>query len=49
MQPNERPSFAEGPTTADAVDPGALFRTLRLRVETHSADHVTPPRVRVRS
>ena len=49
MQPNERPSFAEGPTTADAVDTGGLFRTLRLRDVTLRADNVTPPRVRVRS
>ena len=49
MHPNERPSFAEGPTTADVVDTGGLFRTLRVRVVTHSADNVTPPRVRVRS
>jgi hypothetical protein len=49
MQPDERSSYAEGPTTATLVDPGELFRTVRSHGVTLVRVHGTPPRVDVRS
>jgi|GEM_PF-3371598 len=49
MQPDVSSSAAEGPTTAIAVDPGTLFRTVRWQGMTLAVDIETPPRVHVRS
>ena len=61
MQPNERPSYAEGLTTTPRVRPGELIRTSintgdkiivevgRLPITTSHVHHGTPPRVHVRS
>jgi hypothetical protein len=49
MQSDLCSSYAEGPTTAITVDPGELFRTVRLRGVTLARVHGTPPRVHVRS
>jgi len=48
MQPDEHPSYAEGLTTTHAVDPGGLFRTVRLRDVLLADGHGTPPRVGIR-
>jgi len=49
MQPDLRSSYVEGTTTASAVDPGELFRTVRRQGVTLAVFHGTPPRVDVRS
>ena len=61
MQPNERPSYAEGLTTTPQVRPGELIRTsinsgdtfvvevVRLPITTSHVHHGPPPRVHVRS
>jgi hypothetical protein len=49
MQPNERPSFAEGLTTTPQVRPGELTQTARLPITMSHVHHGSPPRVRVRS
>ena len=48
MQPNERPSYAEGLTAYEA-DTGELFRTVRVRLQKPAEQHGPPPRVDVRS
>jgi len=48
MQPNERPSYAEGMTTTPQVRPGELLRTARLSIKASHGSHGSPPRVRVR-
>ena len=49
MQPNERPSYAEGLTTTPQVRPGELIRTARLPITTPNGPNGSPPRVRGRN
>lgn len=42
MHPDLSSSYVEGLTTASAVDPGGLFRTVRLQDATLTGVHGTP-------
>jgi hypothetical protein len=49
MQPDQRSSYVEGLMAVPAVDPGELFRTVRMQRGTLAVGHGTPLRVHVRS